>query len=75
MRCDHSLHGIILSDGLIEVKCRSNLCGRKPGVVVLHRFHPVTGELVETKKYKDTPIINGRTQDVRRKRRTAVRNP
>lgn len=57
MRCEHKLHGIVV-DGLVEVKCRSQLCGHRPGVVVIHKFDGMTGELVDTKRYKDTPIIN-----------------
>lgn len=74
MRCDHALHGIINSDGLLEVKCRSSFCGRKKGVVVIHRFDPLTGELVETKRYKDTPTINKEKGQAngRRKRRSPV---
>jgi hypothetical protein len=56
MRCDHKLHGVV-EDGVIEVKCGSSLCGKRPGVVVIHRFNALTGELVGTKLYKDTPII------------------
>ncbi len=56
MRCAHKLHGIV-NDELIEVKCPSTLCGHKAGVVVIHKFNSRTGELVETKMYKDTPII------------------
>lgn len=75
MRCEHKLHGIVV-DGLVEVKCRSSLCGHKPGVVVIHKFDGLTGELVETKRYKDTPIINTEGQaNGRRIRRSPVRNP
>lgn len=56
MRCRHKLHGVV-HEGIIEVKCSSSFCGAKSGVVVIHRFNSKTGELVETKKYKDTPII------------------
>jgi hypothetical protein len=58
LRCEHKMHGVLTDNGLLEVKCGSAFCGSKPGVVVLHRFDVVTGELVETKKYKDTPKIN-----------------
>lgn len=58
IRCDFKLHGILISDGVLEVKCSSALCGKKPGVVVLHRFDVHTGNLIETKKFKDTPKIN-----------------
>ena len=73
MRCEHKLHGIV-TDGLVEVKCKSALCGSKPGVVVIHRFDGLTGELVDTKRYKDTPIINGRKNNGRRSRSVAVRH-
>ena len=57
LRCDHILHGI-MRNGVLEVKCRSRFCGAGKGVVVIHRFDPATGELLGTKKYKDTPTIN-----------------
>lgn len=56
MRCPHKLHGIVDGD-VIEVKCGSSLCGSKPGVVVIHKFNSKTGELVDTQRYKDTPLI------------------
>lgn len=52
IRCPHKLHGRMLDDGLIEVACDSRWCGKRPGVVILHRFKPETGELVETLKFK-----------------------
>jgi hypothetical protein len=56
VRCEHKMHGV-LHEGILEVKCRSSLCGHRSGVVVIHRFSAATGLLVETKYYKDTPII------------------
>lgn len=61
LRCEHKLHGV-LSDGLLEVKCNSHLCGHRSGVVVIHRFDPITGNLVDTKRYKDTPVVNNRKE-------------
>lgn len=58
LRCKHKLHGILIQDGILEIKCSSALCGKKPGVVVLHRFDVKTGQLVETRKFKDTPRVN-----------------
>lgn len=52
LRCPNFLHGILV-DGLIEIKCRKAYCRPHPGAVVLHRFDPHTGELVETKYYMD----------------------
>lgn len=64
MRCNSKMHGRLTDDGLFEVSCGSAFCGKKPGVVVLHRFNVKTGELVETKKYKDTPKVNKRNRRV-----------
>lgn len=57
LRCDGKLHGVVVKDGLLEIKCRSNRCGAKPGVVVLHIFNPSTGDLVETKKFQDPKVL------------------
>lgn len=73
LRCEHKMHGMLV-DGLLEVKCGSNLCGSRPGVVVIHRFNPETGELVNTKRYKDTPTINRKGQGNALGQRTAVRS-
>lgn len=52
LRCDHRLHGHI--DGeVIEFSCRSRLCGKRPGVVVIHRFSLITGKLIETKRFRE----------------------
>lgn len=53
LRCHAQiLHGILV-DGLLEVKCKSRRCGHENGVIVLHRFDTITGELVETLHFKD----------------------
>lgn len=53
LRCDSKiLHGV--TDGVhIEVVCRSNRCGKAPGVVVLHKFNVATGQLVSTQRLKE----------------------
>lgn len=58
LRCKHKLHGILIRDGILEVMCSSALCGKKPGVVVLHQFDTKTGQLLGTRKFKDTPRVN-----------------
>lgn len=58
LRCAHKLHGILIRDGVLEVMCSSALCGKKPGVVVLHQFDVRDGHLIGTKKFKDTPRVN-----------------
>lgn len=57
LRCRNKLHGVV-NDGLLEFKCGSSFCGAGTGVVVIHQFDPITGALVNTKRYKDTPVIN-----------------
>lgn len=52
IRCPSRLHGRIVN-GQLEVKCASKKCGAQSGVVVLHYFNLLTGELTETKKYSD----------------------
>lgn len=56
LRCEHKLHGILVEPEVLEVKCRSALCGG-PGVVVLHRFDTRDGRLIETKRFRDTPSL------------------
>lgn len=46
------LHGKLM-DGLLEVRCKSNRCGHRPGTIILHRFDVLSGQLVETKKFTD----------------------
>lgn len=55
LHCGNKLHGRVLDNGLIEVACQSRMCGKVPGIVVLHRFDPFTGEAVETLRFKSTP--------------------
>lgn len=53
IRCPAKLHGIIVSDGEFEVKCRSRFCGYRPGIVVLHRFSTDTGKLIKTLRFRE----------------------
>jgi hypothetical protein len=55
IRCDSHLHGV-LRDGVLEIKCRFKPCGAQPGVVILHQFDPLTGELIRTLKFKEPRI-------------------
>lgn len=44
-RCENGIvFGLIRHDGSVEFRCRSRRCGHQPGVVVLHRFDPKTGQ-------------------------------
>jgi hypothetical protein len=51
LRCRGGLAGII-NGRTIEVKCRHWAC-TAGGNVTFHYFDVITGELVETKQYKD----------------------
>lgn len=54
LRCDKRLHAVLTDEGVLEVSCRSALCGHKDGVVVIHRFDVVNGgKLLDTKYYND----------------------
>lgn len=53
IRCESKMWGELTVDGYWEIKCPSKFCGAAPDVVVLHRFDPVTGELFETKRFRD----------------------
>jgi hypothetical protein len=56
LRCPSRMHGI-LKETLIEVKCRSKFCGASSFATVFHYFDPQTGDLVDTKKYQEPPIV------------------
>jgi hypothetical protein len=51
LRCDGGLLGI-LKDGLLEIKCRHWACTRGNNITY-HYFDPLTGQLVDTIRYKD----------------------
>lgn len=53
LRCPAKKHGVVVRDGVVEIKCDSRFCGAEQGVTVLHRFDVTTGELVETVQFKD----------------------
>lgn len=60
LRCDNGIKFGDLEDNFLEVKCRSDRCGAKAGVVVLHRFDVETGKLVSTRKFRDPgPVRKG----------------
>lgn len=53
LRCDNGILFGRLTDGVVEVKCRSSFCGHERGVVVIHRFSTLTGDLLETLRFRD----------------------
>lgn len=56
LRCPHKKFGEVLvpsaNDGQIEVACPSRFCGKREGVIVLHRFSTKTGKLLATKQFR-----------------------
>lgn len=59
LRCGLRLHGVLTDEGILEISCRSALCGHRDGAVVIHRFDAVTGELLGTRIYKDPGELKG----------------
>jgi hypothetical protein len=53
LRCRGKLHGILIGDSTVEIKCRSAICGAKAGVIVLHEFNIHTGKITRTRRFKD----------------------
>lgn len=53
LRCGNGIKFGDLVDGVLEVKCRSSRCGHRSGSVILHRFDTLTGELLESRQFKD----------------------
>lgn len=54
LRCIGTMHGKLdIHEGKLEVKCGRRRCGAGRGIVVLHTFDLITGELVGTKKFAD----------------------
>lgn len=70
LRCEFIKHGELVEPGIVEFKCRSNKCGHGPGIIVIHRFDTITGDLLETKKYRDPEGV----KDGSSQHRAAVRN-
>lgn len=54
LRCRNGiLLGVLFPDeGILELKCKSNRCGHRPGAIVLHRF-TTDGNFVGTRKFTD----------------------
>lgn len=52
LRCRAKKHAE-LEQQVIEIKCNSDRCGAKPGVVVIHRWDASTGVPLPTKWFKD----------------------
>jgi hypothetical protein len=54
LRCEGNLYGIYDPEThTIETRCKRRKHGAIPGIIVLHKISLATGEVVDTKKYKD----------------------
>lgn len=61
LRCPNGIKFAEIGPDFIEVRCRSQRCGKVPGVIVIHRFSH-EGELLRTKRYRDPAFreeVNG----------------
>jgi hypothetical protein len=67
LRCDSKKHAELViptaDEGLVEFRCASRWCGAMSGVIVLHRFSTSSGKLVQTNRYQQPPIKEGRVGD------------
>lgn len=76
LRCGKRLHGVLTDDGVLEVACRSALCGHVDGQVVIHRFDVATGALIDTQFYKDpSELMKKEEQGDALGHSTTVRHP
>lgn len=74
LRCESKLHGIVVEDGIVEIKCQSKFCGAGKGVVVLHRFRVSDGSIVSTLRLRE-PGDSRRKGEIHGTRdRTSVRS-
>lgn len=74
LRCGKRLHGVLTDDGVLEISCRSALCGHRDGIIVIHRFDAGTGELLDTKRFKDASTAGRKEQGDALGQRTTIRS-
>ena len=63
LRCASRVHGVIVAPDVLEVRCHSRYCGKRAGVVILHRFEVSTGKLLSTREYKTIEMQQRRDDD------------
>lgn len=77
LRCPNKMHGELDGNACtITAKCSNSRCGARSGVVVLHKFDLFSGDLIDTKVFRD-PIVasEGGEMNGTARIRTPVRNP
>lgn len=67
LRCPNRILFGVLDDRVIEVKCKSNRCGARNGVVILHRFDADSGDFLETKIFQDPTTLIDRISNATRR--------
>lgn len=72
LRCEFIKHAELIEPGVIEFKCRSNKCGHGPGIVVIHRFDAMTGDLISTDRFREPKGVNNGTSRQRNSVRDAA---
>lgn len=59
LRCESGKkHAELVEPGIVEFRCSDRYCGARKGVIVLHRFDAMTGEMIETIRYKNPERSN-----------------
>lgn len=56
----------VVDEMFVEIACRSTKCGKRPGVVVIHRFDMTSGDCVSTRRYteaQETLTLKGEASD------------
>lgn len=61
LRCPNRKLFGVLEDGILEVKCNSERCGARAGVVILHRFDVHKGIFLETLAFQNPPTLKDRS--------------
>jgi hypothetical protein len=65
VRCEHKKHGEII-EGVLEVRCRSVMCGHSAATVVIHRWDILNGERLNDKRFA-VPVATARPTKERAK--------
>lgn len=73
IRCGNGILFGVIEGRTFEVKCRSRRCGHEAGVVIIHRFDLLTGDLVGTSKFRDPN--NRKDEDHASRQQSSVRAP
>lgn len=74
VRCPGTMHARLDPEkGIFEIKCKRRGCGAAHGVVVLHVFSIHTGELVDTRQFRDPSSLRKEAEHGPRQSAASVR--